>query len=70
MAADEIRLILAHVLITYDVATEDHGPRPQNAFFKKILFPDMVSAIMLKRRKGEEEGRIDEGLERGLNKRR
>lgn len=50
MAADEIRLMLAHILRNYHISTKDHGPRPDNWFFKKILFPDMSGLVVLKPR--------------------
>ncbi|OQE11240.1 hypothetical protein PENFLA_c076G08504 [Penicillium flavigenum] len=51
MAADEIRLIVAHTLFHFDVAIKNHGPRPRNTTFKKICFPDMAAEIMLRPRK-------------------
>lgn len=51
MAADEIRLMLAHILINYDITTKNNGPRPSNWTFKKILFPDMKGEIAIKLRK-------------------
>ena len=50
MAADEIRLLLAHILMNYDIRPKDHGQRPPNWTFKKILFPDMKGMVQLKRR--------------------
>ncbi|KAI9728824.1 MAG: hypothetical protein M1834_007211 [Cirrosporium novae-zelandiae] len=50
MAADEIRMMLAYMLINYDITTENNGPRPGNTFFKKILFPDMKAHIMIRKR--------------------
>lgn len=50
MAANEIRLMLAHILIHYDVGTRGNTGRPKNWFFKKILFPDMKGSIVLKPR--------------------
>jgi cytochrome P450 monooxygenase len=51
MAADEIRLIVAHTLFHFDIAIKNHGPRPRNTTFKKICFPDMSAEIMLRPRK-------------------
>nr|A0A0E3D8P8.1 RecName: Full=Cytochrome P450 monooxygenase penQ; AltName: Full=Penitrem biosynthesis cluster protein Q [Penicillium crustosum]AGZ20192.1 cytochrome P450 monooxygenase [Penicillium crustosum] len=51
MAADEIRLIVAHTLFHFDIAIKNHGPRPRNTTFKKICFPDMAAEIMLRPRK-------------------
>jgi hypothetical protein len=51
MAADEIRLMLAHILINYEIATKNNGPRPANWIFKKILFPDLKASIVMKPRK-------------------
>ena len=51
MAADEIRLMLAHILIHYDIAIKDNGPRPANWTFKKIMFPDMKGLIAFRPRK-------------------
>ncbi|PIG80525.1 putative cytochrome P450 [Aspergillus arachidicola] len=50
MAADEIRLLLAHILVNYDIRPKDDGERPPNWTFKKILFPDMKGMVQLKRR--------------------
>ena len=50
MAADEIRLLLARILAIYDVAIKDHGARPQNRIFTKILFPDTEAEIMIRKR--------------------
>lgn len=52
MASDEIRLMLGHILLHYDITTKDGGPRPKNIFFQKILFPDMKAVIILKQRSG------------------
>lgn len=52
MAADEIRLMLGHILLHYDIATKNNEGRPKNWFFKKILFPDMKGVIVLKTRSG------------------
>ncbi|KAJ5361617.1 cytochrome P450 [Penicillium brevicompactum] len=50
MASDEIRLMLGYILLHYDVATKDGGPRPKNVLFQKILFPDMKASVVLKQR--------------------
>ncbi|KAE8362725.1 cytochrome P450 [Aspergillus caelatus] len=50
IAADEIRLLLAHILVNYDIRPKDDGERPPNWTFKKILFPDMKGMVQLKRR--------------------
>ncbi|KAE8420539.1 cytochrome P450 [Aspergillus pseudocaelatus] len=50
MAADEIRLLLAHILVNYNIRPKDDGERPPNWTFKKILFPDMKGMVQLKRR--------------------
>nr|A0A0E3D8N7.1 RecName: Full=Cytochrome P450 monooxygenase janQ; AltName: Full=Janthitremanes biosynthesis cluster protein Q [Penicillium janthinellum]AGZ20487.1 cytochrome P450 monooxygenase [Penicillium janthinellum] len=50
MAADEIRLMLGHILLHYDITTKENEGRPKNWFFKKILFPDMKGVIVLKKR--------------------
>ena len=48
LAADEIRLMLAHILMNYDVAIKNHGPRPANIRLGRILFPDLDAEIMLR----------------------
>ncbi|PKY06744.1 cytochrome P450 [Aspergillus campestris IBT 28561] len=58
MAADEIRLMLAHILRNYHISTKDHGPRPGNWFFKKILFPDMSGLVVLKPRQAGKRGDV------------
>ncbi|KAJ5752790.1 cytochrome P450 [Penicillium odoratum] len=50
MAADMMRLVLAHIIMHYDVAIKDHGPRPANRTFKTFLLPDMTAEIMLRHR--------------------
>ena len=58
MAADEIRLMLAHILTNYHISTKNNGPRPGNWFFKKILFPDMAGLVVLKPRKAAKGGDV------------
>ena len=48
MAADEIRLILGHILLYYDITTKGNEGRPKNWIFKKIMFPDMNGSVVLK----------------------
>ncbi|KAJ5363930.1 cytochrome P450 [Penicillium cataractarum] len=50
MAADEIRLMLGHILLHYEITTKNNEGRPKNWFFKKILFPDMKGLVVLKPR--------------------
>ena len=49
MAADEIRLMLAHIVVNYDVAIENHGPRPANMILGKIIFPNLTAKIVLRK---------------------
>lgn len=49
MAADEIKLIMAHIVVNYDVAIEGHSPRPPHMKLGKFIFPDLKAKIMLRR---------------------
>lgn len=49
MAADEIRTMVAHILVNYDVAIENHGQRPANMIIGKFLLPNLKAKIMLRR---------------------
>lgn len=48
MAADEAKLVVSHLLSSYDVAL--FGPRPPNMRLLKFNVPDITAKIWLKRR--------------------
>jgi cytochrome P450 len=48
-AINEIKLMLAFVLLRYDVKTKD-GKRPQVTKFGALILPDMKAEIMFKER--------------------
>ncbi|OCK81421.1 cytochrome P450 [Lepidopterella palustris CBS 459.81] len=49
MAADEIRMTIAHILVNYDITIEGHGPRPRNVVLGKFIFPDLKAKIMFRK---------------------
>ncbi|PRP84416.1 hypothetical protein PROFUN_08096 [Planoprotostelium fungivorum] len=51
-AANELKAMLAHVLLTYDVKTEG-GVRPDNLWFSIHCIPNRSAKIMFKRKKEE-----------------
>jgi hypothetical protein len=42
--------MLAHVVVTYDVALEDGGTRPQSLRFATAIVPDPRAKVMFRRR--------------------
>ncbi|POR31667.1 Cytochrome P450 monooxygenase [Tolypocladium paradoxum] len=51
MVSDEVKLVMVHLLLNYDFAIEDFGPRPQNVAFGKFMLPDMQAKVWLRKSK-------------------
>lgn len=49
MVADEVKLVMIHLLLNMELAMEGFGPRPRNVAFGKFMLPDMRARIWLKR---------------------
>ncbi|KAF8955284.1 cytochrome P450 [Flammula alnicola] len=49
-AVNEIKAMLAHVLLTYDVKLPDDGPRPENVWFQAGCSPDPTAQVMFRKR--------------------
>jgi cytochrome P450 len=49
-AANELKIMLAHIVATYDVALADGGTRPQSLRFATSVVPDPRAKVMFRRR--------------------
>lgn len=49
-AANELKAMLAHIVLSYDVKFEDEGVRPPNQWFSVNCVPNMAAKVMFKRR--------------------
>jgi len=49
-AANELKAMLAYVVMNYDVKFEHEGVRPQNVWFGVMISPDPTGRVMLKKR--------------------
>jgi hypothetical protein len=49
-AASQLKLILAHVLLTYDVKHEVEGIRPPNHWIVRTRLPNLSAKLMFRRR--------------------
>ncbi|KAG6919290.1 hypothetical protein DXG01_007422 [Tephrocybe rancida] len=52
-AVDELKAFLAHVLLNYDVAFENNGPRPVDSTFGLVVMPDLTVSVMFRKRRSE-----------------
>lgn len=50
-AVTELKSMLAHVILNYDVRLENGGPRPANMFIESSVVPDRNGRVMFRRRK-------------------
>lgn len=51
-AANELKLMLAYVLMTYDVKGEDDKSRPKNKWYMTTCVPDPDGEVLFRRRMG------------------
>jgi hypothetical protein len=49
-AANELKAIMAHVLVTYDIKFEDEGVRPPNTMIHIHRMPDRHAKVMFRKR--------------------
>ncbi|KAF8806841.1 cytochrome P450 [Phlegmacium glaucopus] len=49
--ASEMKLMLAHLVLNYDIKFEKEGVRPLNKYFQATCFPDPAAKILFRRRK-------------------
>lgn len=51
-AADELKLLLAHVVVSYDIklGEETGGQRPPNTWFAQACMPNLRGEVMLRKR--------------------
>ena len=49
-AGYELKIILAHILMNYDMKFEDNGPRPPNKWFGAGVIPDPTAKVYFRRR--------------------
>nr|BAM84048.1 cytochrome P450 monooxygenase [Tolypocladium album] len=67
MVSDEVKLVMVHLLLHYDFAMANFGPRPKNMAFGKFILPDMQAKVWL--RKSKDAGntaRVDPGAPDGV----
>ncbi|KAJ7499254.1 cytochrome P450 [Mycena latifolia] len=51
-AALELKAMLAHLVLNYDVKFVDNGPRPQNQYMASACLPDSSAKVMFRKRQG------------------
>jgi hypothetical protein len=49
-AANEMKTMLAHILVTYDVKLENEGVRPPNECFATYILPNQTAKVMFRKR--------------------
>jgi len=49
-ASNELKLVLAHLVVSYDVKLEDEGVRPSNVSFSDTLLPNPNAHVFFRRR--------------------
>jgi hypothetical protein len=49
-AANEMKTLLAHILVTYDVKFENEGVRPENQCFSTYILPNSKAKVMIRKR--------------------
>lgn len=54
-AANELKLLMAYIILNYEFKTEVDGQRPQNKYFAHSRVPDTSAKIMYRERKGRKE---------------
>ena len=50
-AANELKAMLAHVVVTYDIKSETPGKMPNERWFGTTLVPDRTSEVLFRKRK-------------------
>lgn len=49
-ASSELKSILAHLVLNYDIKLEHEGPRPQNLYNAFVVVPDPTANVLFKKR--------------------
>jgi len=50
-AANELKVMLAHLIITYDVKLENEGVRPPNFWFATACIPNRTGEVLFRKRR-------------------
>lgn len=50
-ASNESKVVLAELLLTYDIRLRDGEERPKNLFFADACFPDPKREVLFRRRR-------------------
>lgn len=49
-AANELKAMLAHIVLNYDIRTAEPGVRPQDEYFATAVVPNSKATVMFRRR--------------------
>jgi cytochrome P450 len=49
-AGNELKCMMAHLILNYDIKAEKEGVRPQNIHMAGAIMPDMQANIMFRKR--------------------
>jgi hypothetical protein len=49
-AANELKAMLAHLVLTYDVKLEDEGVRPTDMWFGGACMPNQTAEVLFRKR--------------------
>ena len=52
-AANEIKVMMAHIIMNYDIKFENEGVRPANKWFGLSLAPDPTVKVFFRKRHGQ-----------------
>lgn len=50
-AANELKAMMAYIVVNYDVKFEDDGIRPPNKWLGLTIIPDPTASVMFRKRK-------------------
>ena len=50
-AANELKAIMAHLIVNYDVKLEQEGMRPLNKYFGLAVLPDPTAVVLFRKRR-------------------
>ena len=49
-AANELKAMLAHLVLNYDIQTVEPGVRPQDEYFSAAIVPNTKAIVMFRKR--------------------
>ena len=52
-AANEIKVMMEHIILNYDIKFENEGVRPANKWFGLSLAPDPTVKVFFRKRRGQ-----------------